>query len=86
MSATWSYRIIEHEDDGSGNKWHAIHEVHYEDDKPYGYVEDPATVTASAHAEPPLFRVTDFQWQLDRMSEAIIKPVLRAADFERDPE
>ncbi|WP_434108136.1 hypothetical protein [Paraburkholderia caffeinilytica] len=75
----WNYRVMQFT--GGEESWRAIHEVHYRDGVPWGYTEKPAIV----------------HWDLDmgdddstalaileRMREAISKPVLRVADFDRE--
>lgn len=37
----WNCRILEHND---GVTWYALHEVHYENDKPVGWTEDEIAV------------------------------------------
>lgn len=71
---TWNYRVIEKEHDGEISR--AIHEVHYENDVPVAYTENPASIVWEADDEEPK-RV------LERMREALDKPVLREEDFRR---
>jgi hypothetical protein len=73
-SRTWNYRVIETVHDGQICR--AIHEVHYENGKPVAYVENAAGVAWETDDGEPR-RV------LDRMREALDKPVLRPADFQK---
>jgi hypothetical protein len=69
---TWNYRVIE---TGAGDETsRAIHEVHYEDGVPVAYTENPAPIVWESDDEEPK-RV------LERMREALDKPVLREEDF-----
>jgi hypothetical protein len=72
---TWNYRIIELQ---TGDETHrAIHEVYYDDDgKPNAYTENPASVWWYADEEEGApARI------LERMQEALLKPVLTEKDF-----
>lgn len=74
---TWNYRVIEFVCPVTDEPWRAIHEVHYKDGKPTAYSEQPAAVTScdDSGAQQQL------GWVLDRMREALDKPVLVEADF-----
>jgi hypothetical protein len=82
---TWNYRVIElvtplNDPSGSIDMFRAIHEVHYDDDGcPVGYSATPATVgwDLSEGEDAPIAI-------LDRMREALVKPVLTDRDFHRD--
>lgn len=72
---TWNYRVMsfQHGEDA----WQAIHEVHYQDGVPIGYSATPADVMwdlAEREMEGGLLC-------LERMKEALLKPVLTEADF-----
>lgn len=72
---TWNYRVIEFMTD-DGHPWQAIHEVFYRDGKPDAYSKTPAFVVSyEGDGESGMADC------LDRMREALDKPVLRAADF-----
>lgn len=74
---SWNYRVIEFVDE-QGYPWRAIHEVHYDDaGKPVSYTEDAASVISSdgAGINAPL------AWVLEKMREALDKPVLVETDF-----
>ncbi len=71
----WNYRAIRFE---HGEDSHiAIHEVHYRDGRPVAYSETPAVV---------LWSVEEADWTglaiLDRMREALGKPVLLESEFQ----
>ena len=71
----WNYRAIRFE---HGEDSHiAIHEVHYQDDRPVAYSETPAVVLWSVE-EPDGTGLAI----LDRMREALVKPVLRESEFQ----
>jgi hypothetical protein len=76
----WNYRVIEIEQDVSGEKvvQHGIHEVYYDDSgKPNGYTPDPvAVVSFGEDGEPP-----DLPAMFARMKTALDKPTLKASDF-----
>lgn len=55
--------------------WQAIHEVHYRDGVPIAYSQDPAVVMCA------LDDVDGGTRSLERMREALSKPVLTDADF-----
>jgi hypothetical protein len=79
---TWNYRVIEFVDP-SDEPWRAIFEVYYDDaGNPNGYNEDPAEVVSS-DAEGV---EAGLGWVLDRMREALAKPILVEHDFHRTPQ
>lgn len=71
----WNYRVIEFVDP-SGEPWRAIFEVHYRDGLPVAYTEEPAVVLSDEENNDGL------AWALDRMREALDKPVLVERDFD----
>lgn len=76
---SWNYRVIEFVDE-AGEPWRAIHEVHYDPEgNPNGYGEEPAAVTSTDDAGTN----ASLSWVLDRMREALDKPVLVERDFKR---
>jgi hypothetical protein len=76
---TWDYRVIEFVE-MDGTPWQAIHEVHYDDSgAPNGYGENPAVIQSSDAAGC----LVSLEWVLDRMREALAKPVLVERDFQR---
>lgn len=71
----WNYRAIRFE---HGEDSHiAIHEVHYQDGMPVAYSETPAVALWSVE-EPDGTGLAI----LDRMREALVKPVLRESEFQ----
>lgn len=78
----WKYRVMEFT--AEGETFRAIHEVHYGNDgKPKSYSEPAASVTADifdADGQDASTRGS-LEWTLDRMREALDKPVLQASDF-----
>jgi hypothetical protein len=71
----WNYRAIRFE---HGEDSHiAIHEVHYQDGMPVAYSETPAVVLWSVE-EPDGAGLAI----LDRMREALVKPVLLESEFQ----
>ena len=74
----WNYRVIEFSSVESQETWRSICEVHYRDSVPVAYAETPAGVNwypdAGDNDDTP-FSI------LDRMREALTKPVLIASDF-----
>lgn len=75
---SWNYRVIEFVD-SDGSPWRAIHEVHYEGDIPVSYRENPAVVMSSDDGG----NEANLAWVLDRMREALQKPVLTEKDFRK---
>lgn len=80
---TWNYRVIERvtplkTPSGATDVYRAIHEVHYESDgRPVAYSEHPATIgwdPAEGNDAPLAI--------LDRVREALTKPVLTEQDFQ----
>ncbi len=73
---TWNYRVIEwaHHD---GSPYRSIHEVYYADGKPSSYIEAASTVVSDDDGG----NKADLSWVLDRMREALDKPVLHEKDF-----
>ena len=71
---TWNYRVIlfKHGEDA----WCAIHEVHYRDGLPIGYGNSPAVACWDAEEGDRAGRSC-----LDRMREALNKPILSAKDL-----
>lgn len=71
---TWNYRVMsfKHGEDA----WQAIHEVHYRDGRPTAYSSSAAVVMwdTDGGSDAGL-------WVLDRMKEALSKPVLTESDF-----
>lgn len=73
----WNYRVIEFVDPHEG-PWTAIHEVYYDEaGKPNGYAEQPAQVLSFDDGG----NQRELAWVLDRMRDALAKPVLRESDF-----
>lgn len=71
----WNYRVIEFVE-LNGEPWRAIHEVHYEDDRPVMYTEEPAIVMwdkSEGDSSPRSI--------LKRMIECLSKPALKESDF-----
>lgn len=71
----WRHRVIEFVDPEVG-PWRAIHEVYFIDGRPIMYAENPAAVTTEGESNEGL------AWLLDRMREALGRPVLVERDFE----
>lgn len=80
---TWNYRVMQHDhetpiigDDGKPviETSFDIHEVYYSTDgNPVSYTSDPIAVSGES--------IDGLGWVLDRMREAVAKPVLTEADF-----
>lgn len=71
---SWNYRVMEFT--AEGDSWRAIHEVHYTNGVPTAYTANPAVVfwdQDGTNDQGP--------WVLDRMREALGKPVLTEKDF-----
>lgn len=80
----WNYRVIEFVDPATEEPWRGIFECYYDDEgKPNGYREGPAEVVSydPEGNEAP----GGLAWVLDKMREALSKPVLVEADFTRAP-
>jgi hypothetical protein len=61
----WNYRVMLHPDLAGDEVYSAIHEVYYDGDKVTGWTQTPATPGGE-----------DVRWVLERMAEALDKPVL----------
>lgn len=73
QAGIWGYRVMEFDD--GGERYLEIREVHYHPDgRPRAYTERGVVVGS----ESP----DGLEWVLERMREALGKPVLRPADFE----
>ena len=78
--ASWNYRVMEFTVEGE--TFRAIHEVHYDNDgKPKSYSEPASSVTADIFDGHVAGARGSLEWTLDRMREALDKPVLQASDF-----
>ena len=75
----WNYRVIEF-DGADGEPYRSIHEVHYANGKPTHYSDQPAAVTWYPTGDG----WEDPRQQIERLTSALDKPVLRAADFSSD--
>ena len=74
---SWNYRVIQ-TDDASGEPYHAIHEVYYDNDGTLiSYSAEPTPVVAFDGDG-----VKGLSWALDRMREALGKSVLTPREFE----
>lgn len=74
---SWNYRVIEFVTP-EGEPWRAIHEVYYESDgKPWLYSEKPAGVVWDEGRDEAVSI-------LNRMMDALNKPVLVERDFKRE--
>ena len=70
----WNHRVIESKDH-DGERWLAIHEVHYEEDgTPRAYTANPVDVSGSTPEE----LLKTLEW----MRRAVEEPYLTEADFE----
>lgn len=82
---SWNYRVIEFVDPHTNEPWRGIFEVYYDDEgRPNGYTEDPSDVVS--HDEGGNEAKGGLAWVLDRMREALDKPVLVERDFFRNTE
>jgi hypothetical protein len=73
MTWTWNHRVIRSVEP-DGTEFFGVHEVHYDDDgKPSLYSADPVAVCGGA--------LDEIRWTLDRMREAVDKPILSKSDF-----
>jgi hypothetical protein len=74
----WNYRVIQFQPEGFGDEppYREIHEVHYEGDVPVAYSDNPAWAGWDVTEGDDSGRL-----QLQRMLEAIDKPVLFDSDF-----
>jgi len=75
MSTYWNYRVIEFTAVDC-DPFRQIHEVHYDDNgKPQAYSENPAVLMWDASEKKAALEI------LDKMKEALNKPVLITTDF-----
>jgi hypothetical protein len=81
-AGTWNFRVMEFRDPDTEEVWQAIHEVHYDGSgKPIGYSTYPTGVVShddGGHQKA-------LGWVLDRMREALDRPVLVESDFDSEP-
>ena len=78
MSTYWNYRVIAKKL-STGEIQYGFHEVHYEDDIPVGYTENPiSALSFNNEGKDP---IDSLKWQLDAMKLACDKPVLDDANF-----
>lgn len=78
----WNYRVIRTELD-NGEAQYGLHEVYYEDDKPTlsSEMPDPVLTFIDENGDDGE-AIAELTWTLDRMREALSKPVLdRDEDF-----
>jgi len=73
MPDGWNYRILRHRKDEG--EFYALHEVYYEGGEPTGCSKEP--VLHKWYEEPG-----DIGTDLQKMQEALDKPVLNYSDFE----
>jgi hypothetical protein len=74
-ASSWNYRVMEFEAP-DGERYRAIHEVYYRDGVPASYTENPATIGwAVSEGDQAALEA------LERMREALLKPVLVDEDF-----
>lgn len=80
--STWNYRVMEFCSPTEPLPWRAIHEVFYDEGgRPVGYTKDPAVVAWGPDDGDSAPQLT-----LERMREALAKPVLREQDFVQNGE
>ncbi len=72
----WNYRVIEFVDPKNNEPWRSIHEVHYQDGRPASYSGSPAHVTWDVSEGN-----SAAETMLEKMREALAKPVLVEIDF-----
>lgn len=78
----WNYRIMQKKHQG-GESQYAIHEVHYEDGKVYGWAENPSdvyTYIMEGEEDDPILNLAKV---VEMMKTALDKPIL---DFETGEE
>lgn len=69
---TWNHRVMRSKD-ADGDDFYAIHEVHYEDDKPRLFTLDPVPVSGNS--------IEELRSTLERMLSCVTTPVLTREDF-----
>lgn len=74
----WNYRVIEFVSQ-IGERWRAIHEVYYQDGKPWLHTVNPATIGWDVEDGDS----TPFE-TLEKMKRALTEPILTESDFSRD--
>lgn len=67
---SWNHRILAHEN--NGEIYFQLHEVYYTNEVPDGYTANPITVGSES--------IKGIKWTLNKMQEAIKKPVLWAGE------
>lgn len=72
---TWNFRVMELID-SDGEPYHEIREIYYDENgKLNGYVDHAAEISSVGG-------LAGLAWVLDRMREALEKPVVRERDFQ----
>lgn len=70
----WNYRVIKFSNrESDGEHWYEIREVYYTDEKPTSYTAEAEGVGSDD--------IDGLKWELERMREALGKPVLDEACF-----
>ena len=68
----WNYRVLAHKQ--FDEVYFYIHEVYYDEEgNPDGYVEIPVS--------PQSEEIKGMRWQLNKMNEALSKPIIKIWDF-----
>lgn len=72
--ATWNYRVMKFVDEDE-EPYHQIHEVYYDKEgHPNGYTENAVSVLSTEG-------IDGLSWVLEKMAEALTKPILEESDF-----
>lgn len=74
----WNYRVIEFVSQ-TGERWRAIHEVYYQDGKPWLHTVNPATIGWDVEDGDNTPLET-----LEKMKRALTEPILTESDFSSD--
>jgi len=69
---SWNHRVIRHVTD-EGDEWFGIHEVYYDDGEPHSCTKE--------HISPCQEDIPALKWELEKMLQAIDKPVIDYQHF-----
>lgn len=84
MKRHWNYRIMAKKVFFKSvvEVQYGIHEVHYKDDIPSGFTENPISLsTSNSHFNSDFDPVEFLIWQIDALKIACEKPILDADNF-----
>ena len=71
---SWNYRVIMHDDTEPKEVWLQVVEVYYDKNNiPDGYIKEGKSASGSS--------IKELRWSLNKMKEALKKPILSVKNF-----